>query len=164
MAPFRRRFLAAGLAAALLPTLSCVPGCAKSPALRPAAQAATPVPSADTFESGSYAEVTGDYARLKADVPRTIKKVHWGLLSLDAPDAKPSPADSRPPVRAEALAPDGRSVMIVVWPLGGKRLGVAVRGGRFGSRQLESLFVNKLQSVLAGKPMPKRGGTFILPD
>lgn len=136
-------------------------GCTPKVNICPVTAMTQPGIADDRFNQGSYAEVNGEYDRLTADIPRTIKKIHWGLLSISASKATDM---QREPIHAQALVPDGRTVEILTWELREGVIAVTLQGGRFGSRELESVFVTRLQKVLSGKPMPHRGNTFVIPD
>lgn len=162
MAAYPRHLILAGtLISVMMIGAVSLQGCQTKPSVRPLGATALPSNAASSFADGSYAEVKGDYARLSDDIPRAVKKSHWGLLSINAPKIA---VETREPIHAEALAPDGRAVEILAWGLRQGVIAVAVRGGRFGSRELESLFITRLQRVLAGKPKPKRGGSFTIPE
>lgn len=145
----------------MMAVLSGIQGCTPIVKIRPVATITQPSITDGRVTQGSYAEVNGEYEQLPADIPRTIKKVHWGLLSISASDTT---VLQREPIHANALAPDGRTIEILAWELRKGVIAITLQGGRFGSRELESVFITRLQKVLSGKPMPHRGGTFVIPE
>ena len=115
----------------------------------------------ESLEDGSSAQWKADADRLLADIGRSFRDLHWGKQYL-----RRQPRDDRQPlqkVRAAGLLPDGRTATVIAWPVEPDQIAVAVRIGQFGDAKQQQMFINMLAKILAGKPKPKRGGSFRLP-
>jgi len=151
-------------------SLPVVAGCANSPAgmtdwldTRFAqVDAVDPPPPGGRLQPASTGTLNGDPQRLAADVQRSIRKSHWGLLKLesrgivDHNDPEPPPPDGPVVVAARALLPNDLEAHIVVWETAPQRVSVAIRVGSFGNANLEHRWLHKFADVLAGPPAPKR--------
>jgi hypothetical protein len=114
----------------------------------------------------TFATWNATSSRLAEDIPRAVKRSNWGLLEItdqSLPAAPEAAAAGTAPIRAEALLPDNRVAVIHGWKLRENEVAVGVRIGRFGDAKVERDFIQMLADALAGKPAPRRGGTFTLP-
>ena len=131
-------------------------GCA-GPAIHPTDHLAGPGVD-EPFLDGSMARWGADFNRVIYDIPRAVKRSHWGLLHAqpdgpDEPGVTPDGVSSTGRVvRARALLPDGRTATIIAWSADEGAIAVVVRVGRFGDRPMERVFISELAQVLRGKP------------
>ncbi len=117
------------------------------------------------FIGASVAKWPADFDRLIYDIPRTVRRVNWGLLNVKSlPVNGNARSRSQPPIiRASALLPDGRTATVIAWPASDRAIGVALRVGHFGDRRQEGRFIRHLAQVLRGKPSRKHRQAFELP-
>ena len=76
----------------------------------------------------------------------------------DPPSPRPSGSGSA------RVLPSNLQATILAWPLAPNTVAVALRVGVFGDRAEESVFMGRLADTLKDKPIPKRGGSLVLPD
>lgn len=152
----------------LILALSTATGCEVLP-IYPArayvlgAVAASELPGGEVVPpEASAARWKADPARLASDVTRAVERSDWALLELKGVPAVTTEPTSVP-MRAEALLPNNRVAVIHAWVMGEDEIAVAVMVGRFGDRKSQEHFLQVLADSLAGKPRPKRGGSFELP-
>lgn len=103
--------------------------------------------------------------RLPADIPRAVKRNEWAVLHIEPAvnDTELRPSHGGAVMSVTGLLPDDREATILAWRISADEVGVAVRVGYFGDPAAERQFLAVLREVMAGKPKPKRGGTFELP-
>jgi hypothetical protein len=103
--------------------------------------------------------------RLLDDIPRAIQRHEWAALHIEPQVDAMLPGASLPTmaISATALLPDDREAAILAWRIADHEVAVAVRVGYFGDPAAERDFLARVRQVMAGKPKPKRGGTFELP-
>ncbi len=123
--------------------------------------------SVEPFIDGRIASFAGEPGRLADDVPRAIKRSHWGMIRIDQVSNEQANSAGETTtmtiVRADALLPDGRTAQIVAWGSGQDRVTAAIRMVRFGDAAEHDRYLNTLAQVLDGKPKRVRAGTFDLP-
>ena len=104
----------------------------------------------------SMASWPAAFDRLIYDIPRAIKRLHWGMLTVrQDPDA--------PVIRATALLPDGREATLFAWEPRQGLITVALRVGHFGDRRQERACIAAVRAVLRGKPSRRHRQGFQLP-
>jgi len=141
--------------------LGGVGGCAASRAVQVQPVESLGMPELDGSVSGGVAaRFWVSWPRLLDDVPRAMKKSHWGLVRVDI-QGKEGDAQAVP-LRAQALLPDGRIAHVfALSELPGQQV-VAVRVGHFGDTKQQGYFLKTLGRVLRDKPKKKRGWGFDL--
>lgn len=120
----------------------------------------------EPFPDASVAQWPADFKRLVYDIPRAVKKHHWGMLGLKqhGPEGGDTETEaSERIIRAAALLPDGRSATIVAWPEDETTIAVALRVGPFGDALQEEAFLVRLAQVMRGKPSRRHRQEFELP-
>jgi hypothetical protein len=108
-------------------------------------------------------QIKGDYLRVPADIRRTAKKLAWGLMIvIPRQFEEDQPIPKR--VDAQLLLDNERTAVVKVTRASEDVVRVAVRVGIDGDPRAQKQFIKTLRTVLALKPMPRRGGQFRLPD
>lgn len=113
-----------------------------------------------SLPNASLARWEADFDRLIYDIPRAVKKLHWGLIGVQN---VPSATGEVTVLRAEALLPNGHVATIVAWRSHSGFMAVALRVGHFGDRRQERVFISQLAKILRGKPSRRHRQTFELP-
>ena len=94
--------------------------------------------------------------RLATDIPRTLRRLHWGRLRIEVETG------SSAMVRAWALVPNGQTAVITGRGEENDRVHVTIGVGHFGNHDVERSFLDALRRTMADKPLPKRGWGFVL--
>ena len=117
----------------------------------------------EPFPHASATQLKGDFNRLVYDIPRAVKKHHWGMLNLEPFTANKPGEPSKQSVRAQALLPDDRTASLIAWRVDQNAIGIAMRVGHFGDPGREHAFFDELARVLRGKPSRRHRQGFELP-
>lgn len=180
------------LALLLLGVIFSIPACAAGHEGTSAPHYDRGAPASGESWQASEVDLTGAYARLAGEIRRAANDMGWAILRIEVP-GESHPGVTPPPglVRAWALTLDNREVTILAGPAtffepddgpealrsgdaDAKRkeadpqepdtLRAMVRIGFFGDPGQERRYIETLERRLADRPLPQRGGFFILPD
>lgn len=112
------------------------------------------------LSGGSAARVRGDWVRVIEDLPRAAERLEWVEVRLEGP---PRVGTGREDVAGVFLMPDGREAVMSAARGDGSEIGVRLRVGRFGDREMEARFIEELAQVLRGRPVLRRLERYRLP-
>lgn len=114
-----------------------------------------------SMPNASMARWQADFDRLIYDIPRAVKKLHWGLIAVRN---DPLANQQETVIRAEALLPNGHVAHMVAWKSQDGFITFVARVGYFGDRRQEGDLIKQLAKVLRGRPSRRHRQAFELPE
>lgn len=126
----------------------------------------------EALPGATLASWRGDFARLVDDGPRAVRVMQWAIVQQEPAKAWRQPINRTwtwpdPQVlRIQALTPGDLTVTIIAWHEASDTtlIHVAVRVGGFGDAEVQTQFLAHLHRLMRGPAMPRRTGSFALPE